>query len=118
MKSPAPEVVDIDAKQVRETLDRISSKIDKEDFELLNKVLGTLMFLTRLLRAKQATVARLRRYLGIKSSEKTQGVIDGRREEEEPATAPETNTVMADQLLPQEQATKTPPKCYGAPWMM
>ena len=112
MKSPAPEVVDIDAKQVREALDRISSKIDKEDFELLNKVLGTLMFLTSLLRAKQATVARLRRYLGIESTEKTQGLLDGRRDEQGPVNAPATASELAaaEQSPPQEQADSTAAK--------
>ncbi|MDX2051799.1 MAG: IS66 family transposase [Polyangiaceae bacterium] len=101
-------MVDIDAKQVQEALDRISSKIDKEDFDLLNKVLVTLLLVTKLLRAKQASVARLRRFLGIQSSEKTQGLLEGRRDEEAASSA--TEPAFAEASPTQEASAAEPSK--------
>jgi transposase len=69
---------------VRGTLDRIAPKIDKSDFELLERVLSTFVFLTKLIRAQKATTARLRRLFGLKQDERTAAVVnDGGQPEQE-----------------------------------
>ena len=113
-------MVDIDTKQVRDTLNRISPKIDKEDLELLDRVLSTLMFVTSLLRAKRATVARLRRYLGIKSTEKTKDLVDSSGDDEASANTAASDPSPAGQPvdapappLPNSATPKVKPKGHG-----
>lgn len=61
-------------------MERIADKIDKEDLELLQKLIGTLVVLMRMLRVHKATASRLRRFLGLGGSEKTDGIVANKEE--------------------------------------
>jgi len=91
---------------VRQTLERIADKIDKEDLELLQKLIGTLVILTRMLRMHRATASRLRRFLGLGGSEKTEGIV-GKEVEGKPITDLDPRAPAA---LPKE---KKPTKGHG-----
>lgn len=60
---------------LEELLARIEPLIPKADHECLKGIVATLLAVTRLVRAHGATIARLRRMLGVTSSEKTANVV-------------------------------------------
>jgi transposase len=68
-------VISLDVKDVEAILARIEPLITKTDYECLKSLVVTLLAVTRLLRQYGARVARLRRMLGLTSSEKTDNVV-------------------------------------------
>ena len=54
---------------------RIEAKVDLADFTLFKGLVATLMFVMGLVRAQRTTLARLRRFFGFSSSEKTAEVL-------------------------------------------
>ena len=56
-------------------LERVEALIPREDMELLKGFVETLVMLTRLIRKRGSTIARLRRLLGFRSSEKTAEIL-------------------------------------------
>ncbi|MBV8111314.1 MAG: hypothetical protein JO012_16275, partial [Hyphomicrobiales bacterium] len=67
--------ISLDVAEVEALLVRIEPLIAKADHECLTSLVGTLLEVTRLLRQRGATIARLRRMLGQTSSEKTANII-------------------------------------------
>ena len=67
--------VSLDIAAVEEILARIEPLITKAEHECLKGIVATLLAVTRLVRAHGATIVRLRRMLGVTSSEKTANVI-------------------------------------------
>jgi transposase len=63
--------------EVEAALSRIEPQIGGADFELFKRMVGTLLFVMGLLRAQRTTIARLRRFFGFPSSEKTATVLGG-----------------------------------------
>jgi hypothetical protein len=61
-------------------LERIEALIPKEDMKQLNALVETLITLTRLIRENGSTIARLRRFLGFRSSEKTADILNEGKE--------------------------------------
>lgn len=68
-------VVSVDVAEIEAILARIEPAIAKEDHDKLTSVLRTLVEVTRLVRKRGATIARLRRMLGQTSTEKTANVV-------------------------------------------
>jgi transposase len=69
------EKVTIDVKQVRGLLERIKPQLSQEDHQLLCATTDVLDLVTRELRKRGTTIARLRSMLGQRSSEKTADVF-------------------------------------------
>lgn len=69
--------LDIDEAELGRMLERIRPQIAPEDHGCLQAVVQTLTDLTRLVRQRGTTIARLRRMLGWSSSEKTADVCGG-----------------------------------------
>jgi transposase len=65
----------LDVKEIDALFVRIEPQVAKDDYERLRSLTVTLVEVTRLLRQYGATVARLRRMLGLTSSEKTANVV-------------------------------------------
>lgn len=61
--------------EVEAALSRIEPQIAGADFELFKRLVSTIMFVMSLLRVQRATIARLRRFFGMASSEKTAAVV-------------------------------------------
>jgi transposase len=70
-------VTDVDTAQVQAALVRIESQVDSADFALVKGLVTTLTFVLNLLRAHKTTMARLRRFFGLSTSEKTRKVLGG-----------------------------------------
>ena len=67
--------MDVEPAQVEAALARIKPQIEASDFELVSRLWGTLTMVIGLVRAQRATIARLRRFFGFPSSEKTRDVL-------------------------------------------
>jgi len=72
-----PAVVDLDVADLGRMLERIRPQISPEDHACVQGVVQTLTDLTRLVRERGTTIARLRGMLGWSSSEKTADVCGG-----------------------------------------
>jgi transposase len=81
--------------QVKATLARIAPLIDHADFDLLQRLVTTFAWVTKLLRAQRTTLARLRRFLGLSSSEKTADVLPDKKPGS-PKDEPSDGTSPAD----------------------
>ena len=90
---------------MRQTLARIADKIEKEDLELLQKVIGTLVVLTKMLQVQRATAARLRRFLGIGGTEKTNALVTKQSDEKASAQA-STESTNSPPVSKEKKATK------------
>jgi hypothetical protein len=65
-KAAKLDVVEIDMAQVKAALSRIQPQVEAADFELMERLAGTVTFATALLRVQRTTLARLRRFFGCK----------------------------------------------------
>lgn len=68
-------VLSIKLGEVHELLERVRAVVSAEDYATLAGLVEMLLELTRLVREKGATIARLRRLLGHCSTEKTAAVL-------------------------------------------
>lgn len=74
-RKDAKETVEVDVKAVQETLERVRTQIGPEDYALLQQVVQSFLWLTRLVREGRTTIARLRRLVGMSNNEKTADVL-------------------------------------------
>ncbi|MGA7203426.1 MAG: hypothetical protein WBX27_02220, partial [Specibacter sp.] len=81
-----PQIVEIEMSAVRGLLERAKRLLPKEDHELLQGLVETLFTLVDLVRKGRTTLARLRRLVGMVSTEKTAEVL-GRLAEREAGAA-------------------------------
>jgi transposase len=81
----APPVVDVDRGAVEQMLERAKVLLASNDFELLAGIVACYLYLMALVRNQRTTIARLRRFMGVSTSEKLAGVAD----EAEPKPPPE-----------------------------
>jgi hypothetical protein len=70
-----PPIVEVNIATLHALLERIGSQVSHEDYEVLKLVVANLLQLTSLVRERGATIARLRRFVGLSSSEKTARVL-------------------------------------------
>lgn len=73
--SSKPPIVDVDIAALEPLLERVKVQVSSEDYACLDGLVRTLIELTRQVRQKGTTIARLRRFLGWSSSEKTADVL-------------------------------------------
>jgi len=95
-KKKTPTIVNINASQLDEVLQRAESNLHEDDYQLIHEVFNSYSHLTGLLGDKNVRLARLRKLLFGSSSEKTAKVIGNKSSADdcEPATSPEAeNTV-------------------------
>ena len=74
-RSEDPEVVEVDVAAVQGLVERAKGVLPAEDYDLLKGLAETLLTLVRLVRQGRSAMARLRRLLGLASSEKTADVL-------------------------------------------
>ncbi len=67
-------IIDVDMKAIEGMLERAQPLLLPEDFGLIKGVVDTLARVTKLVRARGSTIARLRRLFGLSGSEKTLSV--------------------------------------------
>ena len=72
---PEPRFVDLDGAKVERLLEHARAALPREDYEQLAGLVATLIELTKLVRQRGTTIARLRRLLGQTRSEKTADVL-------------------------------------------
>ena len=64
-------VEEVDPGRLERLLERIKPVVSAEDYALVEKIVTSLLWLTKLVRAKETTIWRLRRLVGGSGSEKT-----------------------------------------------
>jgi hypothetical protein len=89
--------VSLDVAELDALLARIEPQVAKADHEQLTSVVATLVELTRAVRARGATIARLRRMLGQSSSEKTANVLGKGQAEAKGSADAETPSAQGEQ---------------------
>jgi len=68
-------IVDVDLKVIEGVLERAQPLLLAEDFDIIKGVVDTLVQVTKLVRKRGSTIARLRRLFGLSGSEKTRDVV-------------------------------------------
>lgn len=74
MDEPKP-IDEIDVAELQRLLERIKPLVSAPDYALLDRLAKSLVWLTRLLRTRGTTIARLRRMAGFTNNEKTANVL-------------------------------------------
>ncbi len=72
-----PAIIDVEMTVVREVLERARATLSREDHACLEGLVQTLIELSKLVRERGTTIARLRRLFGLAISEKTADVLGG-----------------------------------------
>jgi len=83
----------LDEKDLEALLERVKAAVDTKDYELLEKLVESFVYLSQLIEDKETTIGRLRKILFGPQSEKTEGVLKGQDAEEknaEKASVPES----------------------------
>src|SRR5271169_2489640 len=68
-------IVDVDQKAIERMLDRAQPLLLPEDFDLIKGIIDTLAQVTKIVRHRGSTIARLRRLFGLSGTEKTRNVV-------------------------------------------
>jgi transposase len=68
-------VVDVDINEVKAALERIKAVAEGDDYALVERLVDNYIDLTRLVRERGTSIARLRRLFGLAKSEKTADVV-------------------------------------------
>lgn len=105
--------MDVDIAAINAVLARIQPQVEKADFDLIQWLVSTLAFVMRLLRAQRTTVARLRRFFGLSSSEKTADVLKPKPEPVRPPDADPPSTPPGGIDGPAPQRALEPPETKG-----
>lgn len=77
-------VEEVDPGRLARLLERIKPVVSAEDYALVEKIVTSFHWLTKLVRAKETTIGRLRRLVGGSGSEKTAAVITKAEAGEDP----------------------------------
>jgi len=72
-----PAIINVDLTVVRDALERARAQLAPEDHACLEGVVQSLLAVSRLVRERGTTIARLRRMFGLHSSEKLKDVLGG-----------------------------------------
>lgn len=70
-----PRIVEIEMAALQAMVERAKGRLPPDDYELLEGLVQTLLTLVELVRKGRTTIARLRRLIGIRSTEKTAKVL-------------------------------------------
>lgn len=101
-----PQIVEIELASVQGLMERAKGALPAEDYELLKGLVDSLLFLVQMVRKGRTTIARLRRLVGMVSSEKT-AVVLARLDESTADAAPEP-TGQAETKLQDAEGTASP----------
>jgi hypothetical protein len=82
-------IVDVDMKAIERVLERAQSLLLAEDFDLIKGLVDTLVRMTKLVRERGSTIARLRRLFGLAGSEKTCDLVAPPSSETETGPSPQ-----------------------------
>lgn len=88
MKKPSG-IEEVDPARLERLLERIKPVVSTEDYVLVEKIVKSLLWLTRLVRERGTSLARLRRLVGLAGSEKTAAVVKEKTPEGPPSEPPE-----------------------------
>ena len=93
----SPTIVEIPALVIDELLGRTKACLSADDQRLVEQLVESLVSLTALVRQRGTTIARLRRFIGMTSSERTANVLgqSGEQDAKGAALAPKTGTPEA-----------------------
>jgi transposase len=108
-----PPVVEVDAAAVQALMGRAKQKLSAEDYAMLQGLVETLLYVVELVRKGRATIARLRRLVGLDSTEKMAEVLR-RLDEAQPTTAPSSQTPTAPDAESASQNVELSPSPAGA----
>ena len=78
-----PRIVDVDATVLARVMEHAESLLSREDFEVVKGLADTLVEMTKLVRERGTTIARLRRLFGLSKSEKTAVVFGSSQSSEQ-----------------------------------
>jgi transposase len=106
MKSPAPEIIELDAAQFEELKQRVAESLAEEDYLKICGVLESYRHVLQLIENKNTTLARLRKLLFGASTEKTADVVN--RASGAAASDHQDSASSPDQGVGQEQRAKKP----------
>jgi transposase len=115
MKRKKPEIIELDMKQVEELLQRAKARLSEEDYELINAMIESYVYLTDAVKDKKATIARLRKLLFGASTEKTDSVIGNGPDSGTPSSGDHTEgTELAEETDAAAQSdSETRPPGHG-----
>lgn len=100
----SPRILDIEMAAIERVLERANALLPPEDVELLRGLLDTLLRLTKLVRERGTSIARLRRLFGLSGSEKSRDISPSQPDCADPSPAPsEASTGLAQ--APSEAST-------------
>jgi hypothetical protein len=103
MNHPPPKIVEIDAQQLAEVLERLQKVATAEDFAILQSLFGAYAELYELLRHKNISIERLRKTLFGASTEKLRNLLgdgNGAASSVAPSAAGEETVPPADAVPP------------------
>lgn len=105
-RAKTPQIVEIELASVQGLMERAKGALPAEDYELLKGLVDSLLMLVEMVRKGRTTIARLRRLVGMVSSEKT-AVVLAKLDESTAGGAPEP-TGQAETKLQDAQAIASP----------
>jgi hypothetical protein len=110
-----PTIVELDMDKLEEILQRLEAKeLDTEDYETIQAVIGSYVYLVNVVGDKETTIRRLRQMLFGVKTEKTSAVIDGLKGVESASAAPEAEgSAQADAGIAAEAHTETDSQASG-----
>ena len=102
LRTTKPAIIDVDMTTVGEVLERARLALPHEDHACLESLVDTFIELSRLVRERGTTIARLRRLFGLASSEKTRDVLADappapeKQDSSQPEASSETDSSAAE----------------------
>ena len=97
-KPATGEMVTVDLAQVRALIDRVKPELGEADYRLLCTTADVLEMVTREVRKRGATIARLRSMLGQRSSEKTADVVGNAASEQAALSTPQGDSAPGESI--------------------
>lgn len=101
-----PAIVEVDLAAIQSLMGRAKEKLPAEDYAMVEGLVATLLHVVELVRKGRATIARLRRLVGLDSTEKTAEVL-GRLEGAQPSTVSSTSS-DAEEASPNHKPCPSP----------
>jgi len=114
MTRKAPEIIEVNAQQFEELLERAASNtLRDEDTELLRHLLASYAGLFEIVGNKNTTIARLRKMMFGATSEKSENVLGAAEDALNPAPGDASDDATADSGSSQDDDSSRPPPGHG-----
>lgn len=117
MPRDALQIAEIQMEAIEALLERTEQRLEPEDHRMVKELVESLLHLMKMVRARGTTIARLRRLVGMASSEKTADVLGSRAGEPGPSAgrhADPAGPAQATGEAPATSAAAPPPDTSGA----